>query len=217
MTLHTAKGLEWPVVVLAGLEDGLFPLARAEDQPGGVEEERRLCYVGITRARDMLYLSWARARRRGGELRPGMASRFLKALPPAMLRQERTSSMFSMSQYRRDGGTAGRSYGGTAGRRDDTGRTSRQSYDSGYTNFFDDEASSRRSAVPPSDDEASQDAPRYVRGERVKHRRFGSGTIKGLIGAGRDLKVEVAFDDEEAGTKQLLVAYAGLERDWEGE
>ena len=213
MTLHTAKGLEWPVVVLAGLEDGLFPLARSVEQPGGVEEERRLCYVGITRARDMLYLSWARARRRGGELRPGMASRFLKALPPAMLREERTSSMFSMSHYRRDSGTAGR-YGGAGGRRED--RMSSQSYDSGYTNFFDDEASSRP-AAPPPEDEASQDAPRYVRGERVKHRRFGSGTIKGLIGAGRDLKVEVAFDDAEAGTKQLLVAYAGLERDWEGE
>jgi DNA helicase-2/ATP-dependent DNA helicase PcrA len=72
---------------------------------------------------------------------------------------------------------------------------------------------SYRPAVLPS--EESQDAPRYVKGERVKHRRFGSGTIKGLIGAGRDLKVEVVFDDEEAGTKQLLVAYAGLERDWE--
>ena len=206
MTLHTAKGLEWPVVVLAGLEDGLFPLARAEEQPGGVEEERRLCYVGITRARDMLYLSWARARRRGGELRPGMASRFLKAIPVATLRQERTSSMFSMG---RDAGTAGGRY--------ERSRFSGQNYSSGYTNFFDDEVpSSRRPAAPPSDDEVSQDAPRYVRGERVKHRRFGSGTIKGLIGAGRDLKVEVAFDDAEAGTKQLLVAYAGLERDWEG-
>ena len=55
----------------------------------------------------------------------------------------------------------------------------------------------------------------YVKGERVRHRRFGSGTIQGLIGTGRDLKVSVAFDDEEVGTKQLLVAYAGLEREWE--
>jgi DNA helicase-2/ATP-dependent DNA helicase PcrA len=81
MTLHTAKGLEWPVVVLAGMEDGLFPLARAEEQEGGIEEERRLCYVGLTRAKDKLYLTWARARRRGGELKPGRASRFEGVAP----------------------------------------------------------------------------------------------------------------------------------------
>ena len=67
----------------------------------------------------------------------------------------------------------------------------------------------------PAEEEASQDSPRYVKGERVRHRRFGSGTIRGLTGAGRDLKVSVAFDDDEVGVKQLLVAYAGLEREWE--
>ncbi|MGH7580562.1 MAG: hypothetical protein ACREM9_10355, partial [Gemmatimonadales bacterium] len=72
----------------------------------------------------------------------------------------------------------------------------------------------RRSAFAP-EAEASQDTPRYVKGERVRHRRFGSGTIRGLSGVGRDLKVSVAFDDEEVGEKQLLVAYAGLEREWE--
>ena len=83
MTLHTAKGLEWPLVVLSGLEHGLFPLARAEEQPGGLEEERRLCYVGLTRAKDKLYLTWARARRRGGELRPGMPRRCSRSAPPS--------------------------------------------------------------------------------------------------------------------------------------
>ncbi|MEO8295019.1 MAG: UvrD-helicase domain-containing protein [Gemmatimonadota bacterium] len=200
MTLHTAKGLEWPVVVLAGMEDGLFPLARAEEQPGGVEEERRLCYVGLTRAQDKLYLSWARARRRGGELRPGRASRFLKALPVEVVQEERTSSMLAPSwgQSRGYGGRTDNRYGAPE--------------KSHYQNFDDDTAS--RSAVAPED--VSQDAPRYVKGERVRHRRFGSGTIRGLIGSGRDLKVEVQFDSEEAGIKQLLVAYAGLERDWEG-
>jgi hypothetical protein len=66
------------------------------------------------------------------------------------------------------------------------------------------------------EEEASQDAPRYIKGERVRHRRFGSGTIQGLAGTGRDMKVSVAFDDAEVGVKQLLVAYAGLERDIEG-
>jgi DNA helicase-2/ATP-dependent DNA helicase PcrA len=64
-------------------------------------------------------------------------------------------------------------------------------------------------------EDVSQDAPRYVKGERVRHRRFGSGVIQGLIGVGKDLKVTVRFDSEEVGVKQLLVAYAALERDWD--
>ena len=204
MTLHTAKGLEWPVVVLAGMEDGLFPLRRSEEQPGGVEEERRLCYVGITRARDKLYLSWARARRRGAELMPGMASRFLKAIPPETMREERTSSMFSMGRY-----------GGLAGRRDDRSRWAGSAPQSGYTNFYDDDEPTpfRRPTVPS--EEESQDAPRYVRGERVRHGVFGSGTVLGLVGAGRNLKVDVEFDGD-VGRKQLLLPKTGLERDWEG-
>jgi DNA helicase II / ATP-dependent DNA helicase PcrA len=198
MTLHTAKGLEWPVVVLTGLEHGLFPLARAEEQPSGLEEERRLCYVGLTRAKDKLYLTWARARRRGGELRPGIASRFLKAIPPGIVEERRTTSLWAP-----DWGS-----GRTGGRAE--GRSDRDWKSYGH----DVEPSVRPSARPP-EEEASQDSPRYVKGERVRHRRFGSGTIQGLMGTGRDLKVSVAFDDEEVGVKQLLVAYAGLERDWE--
>jgi DNA helicase-2/ATP-dependent DNA helicase PcrA len=200
MTLHTAKGLEWPVVALAGMEDGLFPLARAEEQPDGLEEERRLCYVGITRAKDKLYLTWARARRRGGELRPGRPSRFLEALPPEVIEEKRTSSMWA-PDWR--GAAATRRPGWSSGAAVTGG--SRRSW------LDDDEPPSRA----PAEAEPSQDAPRYVKGERVRHRRFGSGTIQGLTGAGKDLKVSVKFDDEEHGVKQLLVAYAGLEREWE--
>jgi DNA helicase-2/ATP-dependent DNA helicase PcrA len=198
MTLHTAKGLEWPVVVLTGLEHGLFPLARAEAQADGLEEERRLCYVGLTRAKDKLYLTWARARRRGGELRPGMASRFLRAIPPGIIEERRTTSLWAP-----DWG-AGQRGSGAAGQWSRTGTRS----------VFEDSPSAPPSRGP-AEEEASQDTPRYVKGERVRHRRFGSGTIRGLTGTGRDLKVSVAFDDEEVGVKQLLVAYAGLEREWE--
>jgi DNA helicase-2/ATP-dependent DNA helicase PcrA len=190
MTLHTAKGLEWPVVVLTGLENGLFPLARAEEQPDGLEEERRLCYVGLTRAKDKLYLTWARARRRGGELRPGMPSRFLRSLPPEIVDERRTTNLWAPAWG-----------SGRTGRRSD-GQTVRRS---GGT--FD--------QTDRPTEEVSQDTPRYVKGERVRHRRFGSGTIQGLTGTGRDLKVSVAFDDEAVGVKQLLVAFAGLEREWE--
>jgi DNA helicase-2/ATP-dependent DNA helicase PcrA len=200
MTLHTAKGLEWPVVVLAGLEHGLFPLARAEEQADGIEEERRLCYVGLTRAKDKLYLTWARARRRGGELRPGIPSAFLKALPPAIVEERRTSSMSTPGW---SGAGAGRP-GAQWGRRSSAARR-----------WLDDDDPPPSAAARQPAAEESQLAPRYVKGERVRHRRFGSGTIRGLTGGGRDLKVEVAFDDGEVGIKQLLVAYAGLERDWE--
>jgi DNA helicase-2/ATP-dependent DNA helicase PcrA len=216
MTLHTAKGLEWPVVALTGLEDGLFPSMRAIEAPDGVEEERRLAYVGITRAKDKLYITWARSRRRGGQLMPGKASRFLAALPPGLIEEKRTSNLWAP-----DWGS------GRAVRRSD----GQWGGNSSSRSFYDDDVPfgkaptgrpadrptaatpSRRAAEPP--EEASQDAPRYVKGERVRHRRFGSGTIMGLTGTGKDLKVAVKFDDDEHGMKQLLVAYAGLEREWE--
>jgi DNA helicase-2/ATP-dependent DNA helicase PcrA len=196
MTLHTAKGLEWPLVVLSGLEHGLFPLARAEEQPGGLEEERRLCYVGLTRARDKLYLTWAQTRRRGGELRHSIRSRLLDAVPLEVIEEQRSSLI-----------AAGGGRTGWAGGRAATPRTTRR------WGEWDDMSEPARPSVEA---EASQDAPRYVKGERVRHRRFGTGKIQGLSGTGRDLKVSVAFDDETIGVKQLLVAYAGLERDWEG-
>ncbi len=180
MTVHTAKGLEWPIVVIAGLEDGLFPLSRSLETAEGLEEERRLAYVGVTRAQDRVYLTWARARRRAGQLMPGAPSRFLDAIPPGILEDRQTSGMFGGDLYRRRRGA------------------------SRWVAYEDDEP-----------EMISQDSPRYVKGERVRHRRFGSGTITGISGVGKDLKVHVAFDEEEVGAKQLLVAYAGLERDWE--
>jgi len=183
MTVHMAKGLEWPVVALAGLEDGLFPLARAAGEPGGLEEERRLCYVGLTRAREKLYLSWARTRYRNGRLEVSEPSRFLEALPSRVVEERSTTPTWDRAQRT----AAGRA---------------------------------RRAARAPVEvdwhAEISQDAPRYAAGERVRHRKFGGGVILAISGSGRDLKVTVEFDDQEIGAKQLLVAYAGLERDWEG-
>ncbi|HYT84147.1 MAG TPA: UvrD-helicase domain-containing protein [Gemmatimonadales bacterium] len=185
MTVHMAKGLEWAVVALTGLEDGLFPLARAVGQPGGLEEERRLCYVGLTRAREKLYLSWARTRYRNGRLELSEPSRFLEALPAGVVEERSTTPQWDR---------APRSGAGARGRRG---------------------ARAPVEADVVWEEAASQDAPRYAAGERVRHRKFGSGVIQVVSGSGRDLKVTVAFDDQAIGTKQLLVAYAGLEREWE--
>jgi len=197
MTLHTAKGLEWPVVAIAGLEDGLFPLGRALDTVDGLEEERRLFYVGLTRAKDTVILTWARARRRGGELKPGTASRFLDDLPSPLVEERQTSSLWRPTL----GGHRG--WRGTAAAPSWSGGTR-----SGPT-----PARAAPAAEAWPEEEVSQVTPRYVKGERVSHRRFGSGVIRGLTGAGKALAVSVVFDDSAIGTKTLLVAYAGLERD----
>ncbi len=191
-TAHMAKGLEWPIVALAGLEDGLFPLGRSTEQPGGVEEERRLCYVGLTRARERLYLSWARTRYRNGRLELAEPSRFLDALPPQVVEERSTTP-----SWRPQRGSSG-------------AMPPRPSRPRG--------AAARR-LLPELGfpDEVSQDAPRYVKGERVRHRKFGGGIVRAVSGEGRDLRVSVDFDDPDIGTKQLLAVYAGLERDWEGD
>ena len=191
LTAHMAKGLEWPIVALAGLEDGLFPLGRSIEQPGGVEEERRLCYVGLTRARERLYLSWARTRYRNGRLELAEPSRFLHALPPQIVEERSTTPSW-------------RPMRGSSG-----AMPPRPSRPRG--------AAARRLPDIGFPEDVSQDAPRYVTGERVRHRKFGGGTVRAVSGEGRDLRVSVDFDDPDIGTKQLLAAYAGLERAWEGE
>ena len=191
LTVHMAKGLEWPVVALAGLEDGLFPLARTTGEPGGLEEERRLCYVGLTRARERLYLSWARTRYRNGRLELAESSRFLDALPPDVVEDRSTTP--SWSRVATHGGRTASAGGG----RERWRRV--------------------EEPEPVFEDDASQDAPRYVRGERVRHRKFGGGVVREVSGVGRSLKVTVEFDDSDIGTKLLIVAFAGLERDWDGD
>jgi DNA helicase-2/ATP-dependent DNA helicase PcrA len=206
MTLHNAKGLEFPVVFITGLEDGLFPLARAYDDPPMLEEERRLFYVGITRAERKLYLTHAEERRRNGELLPARPSAFLDGVPDRML--DRQSSVRVRSSGRGAmrsgwGSNRDRMFGPPASF--DTSALARQ------------KPSARRPGTPLdrgyfSDEDASQDAAVYAVGSRVKHRKFGSGTIAELAGSGRNAKVKIDFDDDAIGRKTLVVAQANLER-----
>ena len=186
MTMHNAKGLEFPIVFIAGMEDGLFPLSRAFDDPAMLEEERRLFYVGITRAETKLYITHARQRRRNGELMPSIPSSFLGVIPSGMLEERSTLKL-------RATGRSVMPHPSAATRR----------------------PGARVTFAPETDVDASQDAPRFVKGERVRHSRFGSGTIAELSGVGRDTKVTIDFDDESVGRKRLVVAYAGLERGWD--
>ena len=187
MTLHNAKGLEFPVVFISGLEDGLFPLARAYEDASELEEERRLFYVGITRAQDKLHLTHARRRRRAGEVMYGRLSPFVDAIPTGLVEKIATAVV-----------SEGGEYGGRRAVRPEQGR----SIDLGLSK--DDLA---------FDDGFNQDLPRFVKGEAVLHETFGSGTVGEVTGFGRDLKVTVHF--ESVGTKRLLVRYAGLRRDFD--
>ena len=189
MTLHNAKGLEFPLVFITGLEEGLFPLSRTHDAPKELEEERRLFYVGITRAKRKLFLSHARSRRRNGETMPSVPSSFLRGIPETMIEQRATVRLRATGRGVLPQSAAMRRPGEPVVR--------------------------RPSARWDPDIDASQDAPRFVKGERVRHPRFGSGTVMELSGTGKETKVTVDFDDEEVGRKRLVVAYAGLERDWE--
>ena len=191
MTLHNAKGLEYPVVFLTGLEDGLFPLSQSFDDPPKLEEERRLFYVGITRAEEKLYLSHTEMRRRNGELLPSIQSRFLREIAGAHLDERKTLRVSSMGR-----GTLGRESG------------FRGAYAARRTH----DVPAWRKVDPISEAELSQDEPRYVKGERVKHKLFGDGSIAELSGVGREVKAIIDFDDETVGRKTIKLAYTTLER-----
>lgn len=200
MTLHNAKGLEFPVVFITGLEDGLFPLAQAFDDPAKLEEERRLFYVGITRAERKLYMSFAETRRRNGEVMQSMRSRFLREIPAGMLEDRKTMKLRS----------AGRGFMQTSSSLD-----SGSSQLSGWRN-----SSSRprhevpiwRGAKIAADVDVSAGAAMYVAGERISHKLFGGGKIAELSGIGRDVKAVIDFDDVNVGRKTIKLAYTTLER-----
>jgi DNA helicase-2/ATP-dependent DNA helicase PcrA len=210
MTLHNAKGLEYPVVFITGLEDGLFPLGKAYDDPKLLEEERRLLYVGITRAERKLYMTHAEERRRNGETMASRQSSFLDGIPDGMIEKRSTIKV------RSSGRSVMRAGGSLGGYDRGFGRGARLGMDADdFPTRLSPGARRPGSPVPSfasSPEDESQDAPVFVVGARVKHRKFGTGTIAELAGVGRDAKVKVDFDDEAIGRKTLVIAQANLER-----
>src|SRR5581483_6658756 len=230
MTLHSAKGLEFPLVFLAGMEEGLFPSSRTFLNPEQIEEERRLCYVGMTRAMDTLVLSRARFRRRYGNDLPdiSMPSRFLEEIPPHLMEEIGGSSGGS----RRSGAAA--EYGESrhysyededqsAAARERFGRslspeksysTKRTTTGSPYQSidniaeFF---ASRGKKFSRPKIDLPEATGKRGFRpGQRVRHPKYGEGTVYKREGDGDDAKITVQFP--QAGLKKLVEKFAQLER-----
>jgi len=204
MTVHTAKGLEYAMVCVTGLEDGLFPLSRAFDDPATLEEERRLLYVAITRAGERLLISWAHQRRRNGELLPCVMSSFLRGLGDGHFEKRATLRLRGSARLASPFPSSAPSFGSGRFTSDDRPRQPRVPA-----------WSPRAGERVPSfvqDEDASQDAPSFVPGERVAHAKFGSGAIAEVSGSGKDAKVTVDFDDESVGRKRLVIAFAGLTR-----
>jgi DNA helicase-2/ATP-dependent DNA helicase PcrA len=163
MTIHGAKGLEFPVVFISGMEEGLFPSSRAFNEESQMEEERRLCYVAITRARQQLYMTYAGQRMIFGNIMDGIPSRFLDEIPQELLE----------------------GVGQAVEGKDSI-------------------------AVTKTHDQSDADAKAsYKLGEKIKHPRFGVGTIVEVKGSGEDIELKVAFP--KGGVKQLLVKYAPIE------
>ena len=226
MTMHNAKGLEFPVVYITGLEDGLFPLARAYDDPPLLEEERRLFYVGITRAQQTLSLTYAEERRRNGELTRSRQSSFLDTIPKGLLEERPTVKARSTGRAVMSSLFGG---GGRIGGAGAYGDRRRGVSESPAPGGFDEDsfpvvpAARRRAGTPvaaPSfggksvePEDESQEPTTIAVGARVRHRKFGSGTVAEIAGAGRETKVKIDFDDESIGRKTLVVAQANLEPD----
>nr|MCU0626142.1 ATP-binding domain-containing protein [Gemmatimonadaceae bacterium] len=205
MTLHNAKGLEYPQVYLTGLEDGLFPLARAYDDPAMLEEERRLFYVGITRAERVLVLTHAEQRRRNGELMMSKASSFLDELPTELLDTLATPKAKSMGRA----AFPGSGWGGGFDRSERAGRWQPRAVVPPSVSVPSWTVKPRAVADAEGDD--AGEAFTVTAGARVRHRKFGAGRIAEVMGSGRDLKVRIDFDDESVGRRTLVVAQANLE------
>ena len=213
MTLHSAKGLEFPTVFLVGMEEGIFPGYKSIGEQKELEEERRLCYVGVTRAKENLYLTNSKQRTTFGSTTHNPPSRFLEEIPKDLLdgyekiqkSQKRESTFgdngYSWSYGNKDNGNV-KTYKSTELQYAATAATTNPGYSFRTAESF-------LNNLNKKTEEQTVDFSAYQSGTRVYHKKFGEGTINYVEEEGNDLKVDINFD--KVGHKRLMAKFANLE------
>lgn len=207
MTLHSAKGLEFPVVFLVGMEEGIFPGYKSIGEPKELEEERRLCYVGITRAKNNLYLTCSRQRTMFGSTSCNPVSRFVKEIPENMLEganeiDGEPENKFKDSNYEWSYGKSGNN-GKVVSYKVDIPSSKPE------PSFAFKSAESFLAKLNNKAQGNDTDLSKYKEGQRIYHKRFGEGNISKIEPEGDDLKLDIQFD--KVGHKRLMAKFANLE------
>ncbi|HVO99824.1 MAG TPA: UvrD-helicase domain-containing protein [Bryobacteraceae bacterium] len=219
LTMHNAKGLEFPVVFIAGMEEGLFPHSRSLDSESGMEEERRLCYVAMTRAEKKLHVSWARYRRRfgGGQPEASIRSRFLKEIPSSLVESVRQiqgmdlyAERYEVRETARRNLYTGKTYNSVENIKQfftERGMPAPQGLGAGAPKPA--PLVERPAEVPPAP--AKRPAKKFGPGSVIEHAKYGRGTVLRVEGSGEDTKVTVNFPSY--GLKKLIAKFAGIRVD----